>query len=342
MSVKTTRIREIDILYSIGAILTIFGHSHPNNWASFQGTFFYHCIVFIYTFHMALFFFIAGVLLSNSKSIETKPFIVFIKDKALKLLTPYIVLTLLAIVPKGFLEHRSFDFLDIDFVIKTIFSPRDNIWGHFWFLPVLFICYVVFGFLKKITSKTIPLNQICVLSVCVIVFAFFLLFPPFNTEWLGVKDIFKFALYIPFGMLLSYLNRKERQSRSPVFLPPLCAVLLFATAIVGYIFFYNNAFARFGIQLLMIFSLLSVAFSLRNKGEKLFGFLSKNTFTVYIYSWPFQSFALIVLEKLGFTWRICAPVMFVTGIVCPLVLVTIYNHFKKINCRFFDLVLGIR
>ncbi len=40
MTTKNTRIKEIDILYSIGAILAILGHSHPNDWSSFEGTLF--------------------------------------------------------------------------------------------------------------------------------------------------------------------------------------------------------------------------------------------------------------------------------------------------------------
>ena len=46
----------IDVLYSIGIILVIFGHSHPSDWSVFSGTFFEKLIIFIYTFHMPLFF----------------------------------------------------------------------------------------------------------------------------------------------------------------------------------------------------------------------------------------------------------------------------------------------
>lgn len=342
MTAQNSRIKEIDILYSIGAILAIFGHSHPNNWSSFEGTLFYHCIVFIYTFHMALFFFVAGVLLIYSKSIETKPFGTFIKEKALKLLTPYLVLTVLAFIPKGYLEHRSFEFINVKFIVSALFNPRENTWGHFWFLPVLFICYILFGLLKKSISKLDTNVQIVILSVCVLVFALFVLYPPFNTDWFGINDIFHFAFYIPFGMLLGNLNQKHVKIKISHVIPPLCSVVLLMLAVLGYVFFYNDVLARFTISLLMIFSLLSIAFSLRNKLENIFGFLSKNIFTVYIYSWPFQSVALIVLEKLGLSWEICAPVMFVTGTLCPLILIGTYKRFKKLNSPFFDLVLGIR
>lgn len=342
MKSKSHHIKEIDILYSIGAILAVFGHSHPNNWASFKGSFFYYCIIFIYTFHMALFFFIAGVLLNNSKSIEIKPFKTFLKEKAFKLLTPYFILTLITFIPKGYLDYHSFNFLNLKYIFKIFLNPRANTWGHFWFLPVLFVCYLIFGLLKKLISKTKPATKTCILTATSLVFLVLVLCPPFNTNWLGLNDIFKFGFYMPLGMLLACMQRPKPLSSKFKYLSPICSMILLALSVVGYILFYNNALLRFMISLLMIWCLLGVAYLLRNKFEKTFGFLSKNIFTIYIYSWPFQSITLIVLEKLSFSWEICAPIMFITGILCPIILIGIYKRFKKLNCRFFDLMLGIR
>lgn len=47
----------IDTLYTIGIMLVILGHSHPSDWTLFSGTIFEKIILFIYTFHMPLFFF---------------------------------------------------------------------------------------------------------------------------------------------------------------------------------------------------------------------------------------------------------------------------------------------
>ena len=47
------RFREIDVLYALGALLVILGHSHPNDWSTFPGEW----VRFIYYFHMPLFFF---------------------------------------------------------------------------------------------------------------------------------------------------------------------------------------------------------------------------------------------------------------------------------------------
>ena len=60
------RLREIDMLYALGTLLVILGHSHPNDWSTFPGKW----IEFIYTFHMPLFFLIAGYLFAYSDSMS--------------------------------------------------------------------------------------------------------------------------------------------------------------------------------------------------------------------------------------------------------------------------------
>jgi len=122
----------------------------------------------------------------------------------------------------------------------------------------------------------------------------------------------------------------------------LLGIIAFSVSIIIYSFYYQKPFAKFIISLLMLFALLIISNILKNKFEKFFTCFSKNIFSIYIYSWPFQSFALVVLEKLQFGWQITAPIMFVMGICCPLVLITIYKRCKIINCHFFDLILGIR
>ena len=50
--IQKSHYKEIDFLYALGAVLTILGHSHPNDWSTFPGEW----IEFIYLFHMPLFF----------------------------------------------------------------------------------------------------------------------------------------------------------------------------------------------------------------------------------------------------------------------------------------------
>ena len=133
----------IDVLYTIGITLVIFGHSHPSDWSVFSGTIFEKLIIFIYTFHMPLFFFIAGFLFMNSNAIGKNGYGKWIKEKCIRLLTPYVVLSVIALIPKYYLEHHAF--ITIKAFVEAICIPRIGVWGHFWFIPVLLLCYAIFG-----------------------------------------------------------------------------------------------------------------------------------------------------------------------------------------------------
>ena len=154
MSQIKAKRNDINILYSIGAILAVLGHSHPNAGAGYEGSVFNQIIIFIYTFHMPLFFVIAGILLFNSKSLENKSFGLFIKEKALKLLTPYFVLTAIFLIPKGYIEFGNFGFLNFEFLLKVFLSPRNNTWGHFLVFACAFLLLFNNGGHKKVNFKS--------------------------------------------------------------------------------------------------------------------------------------------------------------------------------------------
>ena len=140
----------IDALYTIGIFLVLIGHSHPSDWSLFENTLYVDVIAFIYTFHMALFFFIAGYLLENSESINKIRNKKWIMDKAIRLLTPYIVLSVIALFPKYYFEFHLIPNMQV--VLLAILKPRVGVWGHFWFIPVLFMCYALFGLWKQFTT----------------------------------------------------------------------------------------------------------------------------------------------------------------------------------------------
>lgn len=67
---KKKHYTEIDHLYTIGVVLVILGHSHSSDWDTFSGTILETALEFLYTFHMPLFFVIAGFLFASSSRID--------------------------------------------------------------------------------------------------------------------------------------------------------------------------------------------------------------------------------------------------------------------------------
>jgi peptidoglycan/LPS O-acetylase OafA/YrhL len=70
--------------------------------------------------------------------------------------------------------------------------------------------------------------------------------------------------------------------------------------------------------------------------------LSKHNFTMYLYSWPFQAAVMTVCTMEGFSWWLTTICMFITGLIAPSIMIYIYEHGKRIQNRFFELVLGIK
>ena len=337
---KASKLKFISYAYAIGAILVVLGHSTPTG-VSDMPLVVDKIRTFIYSFHMPLFFFVAGFLFKYTSDRRKKPYGSFIKNKLIRFLTPYFVLSAVAIVPKILLSAYVSD--DVSFswyyVFETIFNPRLNVWGHFWFLPTLLIIYIVsYAILKCYNSKW----MFSLLTALTFVLAVF----PINTDWLAVKDICKELVYFCIGIASCniIIQKKDRFFKMPV------AFAATAFAVAFYIFiclnnFYsaeiNRNITTVVIALPMIYTVLFVSISLEKIGCKMLDYLDGKTFTVYISSWPCQAATEVILNRLmHLHWYITLPAMFVMGLALPLLFLWVYNKFKY-HPKFINLVFGV-
>ena len=314
-SAQNKRYHEIDNLYIIGILLVILGHSHSSNWTAFSGTVLEKTIEFIYTFHMPLFFFIAGFLFINSSRLENVGYGVWIKQKALKLLIPYVVLSLIAMLPKGLLTGH------FDNVLYVLLQPRLGVWGHFWFIPVVFLLYVIFGLLKKLmgTQKNVLVLSLMFVFACII--------------------YLKSACVFFVGGMLFYVlfTRKEMLSSHLTYV--IECLVLFLVSIILFMWHNHSIIIRMVIAFLMILGLWSLAALIHeNRFAK---WVSAHNFIFYIYSWPFQAIVMVMCEHMHLTWFFMMLCMFFAGIIGPLLLILVYEKFRWIQCKFFDLMLGL-
>lgn len=89
--------------------------------------------LFVYSFHMPVFVFCSGVLLVLSDADRKYTFPAYLKRRALRLLLPYFVFSLIGIVPKVLLSSVLNDSLRFEFlqIVRAFLVPRESIWGHF-------------------------------------------------------------------------------------------------------------------------------------------------------------------------------------------------------------------
>ncbi len=327
------KINEIGILYTIGVLLTILGHSHSNDWTTFPT----QPVEFIYSFHMPLFFCIAGYLFIKSNSLERDGYLKWITDKGKRLLIPYFVISVVSFVPKTLLENGNFNNIGTKEFLECFFAPRLNIWGHFWFLPVIFIFNFVFGLWKSFLYGNLKCKKIAVVGTLLI--AFVLHFIKIDVAWLGISDLCEFTVYFVIGILArDILKIKKLRKRELI----VGALLLTAISIVLFLKLRHNVFVMFVESILMLTVCLFVAQLLAEKNFKCVKFINENVFTFYICSWPFQAVCKKILDYFNSEWYVYTLVMFLMGVVAPCIIIIVYRKLKFINCNFLSYLLGFR
>lgn len=324
---------EISVLYTIGVLLTILGHSHSNDWTTFPS----QPTEFIYSFHMPLFFCISGYLFAKSSSLERDGYLKWIGDKSKRLLIPYFVISAVSFIPKTLLESRNFNDIGLNELFKCFFAPRLNVWGHFWFLPVIFILYFVFGLWKSFFYNNFKHKKFVVVGSFLI--AMVLHFMKTDIEWLGISDLCNFTVYFVIGILASDVLKIKKLRQGALIAG---AILLIVVSIVLFLNFYNNIFVMFIESILMLIACLFISQLLAEKNFKCVSFVNKNVFTFYIYSWPFQAISGKILDFFNSEWYVYTIAMFLIGVAVPCIIIMVYKKLEFINCNFLRYLLGFR
>ena len=332
---------QVVTLYVLGIALVLIGHSHSSNRSAYEGTLLFYTVFFIYTFHMPLFFFLAGFLFQNSDALQRRGCGPWLGAKALRLLVPYGFWTLLALVPKYYLEHGGLGGLTPGFVLRTFIMPRSNIWGHFWFIPVLFFAYAIFGAVRTL-ARRVPDRILLPVLAAASLGAYFL---PVRTDLFGLADLKGALVFFAFGMLFRAYFPTERlraalqggtarwAAVAAVLIGTVLAFLLWRSA-------GENPFAALIIALGMILLCWLVG-ELVPPGSGM-KWLAARNFSIYIFSWFFQAAMMMVCDKLHFSWIATFFCMFFIGLAGPVVLVALCERIPLLNKRFFRLILGLR
>lgn len=191
------RNKEIDILRGLAAILMILGHSfivYPVDissvpWCHWTGH-------FIYTFHMELFFVLAGTVYhcSNYKY--------FISKKAKRILVPYLFFGIISLFLKAFGGSAINGNESLtEGITKLLFHG-----GNYWFLYVLFILFAIYPWLEKLFKERKIEMGVC-LAVLII------------RQFTGITHVFALSTllyYIPYFMTGRILADKILQTRGGI------------------------------------------------------------------------------------------------------------------------------
>lgn len=168
----SNRIIEYDILRTILTLLVVIGHlsyyGHLTNWGGvdysilihkngFRDSHIHQFIVIIcyciYTFHMPAFMMLSGALHRVTSERDCKlNYGRFVIKRFKKLIVPYLVVTLLYVVP---LKYYVGYWINSKSIINDIFFGQVLLMGnnHLWFLPTLFILELIFNIEQRTNLK---------------------------------------------------------------------------------------------------------------------------------------------------------------------------------------------
>lgn len=331
--------RFLSSLSGFGIILVVLGHSTGvTEKMSVQislidpvyGFFFSAVVKWIFSFHMPLFFAISGFLYCyvtlRDGNVDPRK---LVRSKFRRLLLPYLVISSVSFPVKALLARhalRPIDFNLHSFVHSLVF-PWDNAIVYFWFLPTLFIIFMISAF--TLQKESPPYYDFIIIAVSIFLWY---VFPHHSSEIilniLNISGVFHNFIFFVFGFLVSkyalFLKIKKFN------------YIGIASALISLgLFYYYPSNKVSGLLMAISGIVLSVWICYHISNNKL-AFLGDFAFHIYLFSWFPQVFVWIVFGQMFFIniW-LSVFLSFLLGLMVPIVVVKLLNTVLNPKFRIF-------
>lgn len=303
---RNERYEWIDILRTFTMVLVIIGHCNYYNIQTSYGGIVYNSgnfenslifrilgqiISFIYSFHMPLFMAISGACFSLSKN--KKQFKILAKEKARRLLVPFVVVTFFISIPcklyGGYWAHSNN-------LIKDILVGQFLLMGnsHLWFVVSLYYIFLSFYVVSKIRDYSNILYWCFLLSLSVIGYHYCNIY----SELIGITGMLKHLFFFAIGYhSIQYVEKMNMN----VFSTFVSWVLMYVVWKIGLIFItkYNGLIIesliiinRYIIALWGIYNMVNTALLIHKHTNihtfTIYNNIKNNSYNLYLFSDPFN------------------------------------------------------
>ncbi|MDB8567896.1 acyltransferase family protein [Turicibacter sanguinis] len=320
--------KEFEIIRAIAVILVVLGHSFING--PQQSIFLSFIIKFIYSFHMPVFFFISGFFALKIYKLNKEKKIQFIQGKFIRLIIPYVSLSLVAIPIKLLLNTFVKRPLLLNEILENILIyPQKNPVSSLWFIYVLFFIFLIVISLSKLTIKK--------LFYCSLITM--LIFNPFKIEMFYLNAIFNNLPFFILGLLIrenypnvySFINN----NKYIVFLVSLSLLLIENYFTMN--FFSNKLLSHFFTGITGIIMMLSLSYFIPY--FRLFSLINKFSYDIYLLSWFTQNIIGYFMFKILFINYFYVVVI---TFLCGFLPIFISKFYIKKNKLLSFIFLGIK
>jgi len=320
MRQRLKRLLDLDIAIGIAIILVVSGHlflsKNLSEW--YIG---YREI--IYKFHMPLFMFFSGFLMSYSyKTIEgLTDYNRYINKRIKKFIPAYLLFSFIFIGFEFITSDYSLSKLKLD-IIDMLLYPAKAPAGFLWYIYVLFQFYLIFPILKRLVRK----SDVLALVVGI------------GFQFSGVTNLFNFELF-SFYLLFIILGIIATQYLDFYYVILKKTGLLFLLIFIGVVFlneYYSVPKVVFGLVSLLPVHYLALKLS-EFKIAPYLADIGKHSYYIYLMNTlVIGAFYLLIINKLNFEFSL--PLMlifFLLGLFLP---IFIYKKIIKPN-RFLNKII---
>ncbi|MHB9073699.1 MAG: acyltransferase family protein [Desulfobaccales bacterium] len=324
------KVNFITFMQSFGVTLVVFTHSI---YITPIPIILYWIGQWIGGFYMPLFFFIAGYLfILTNQDMHKINIISFIIKKFKRIIIPYLILTSLAFGPKILLTKYALK--PLDFNIRTTLLgylyPDLNPIVYFWFLPTIFLIYMVaLGLYRTILPITL-FNSIVIIPILLYLNIFN---PLSNIKLLNISGV---THYLIFFWLGSWFLHFEKSLDNLLTNKYTLLILLLITVILTSI--YNHGKGTLLRGLFGIMLSISLGKYYVNNNWSFFRIIDGYYYQIFLLSWFFiTSCRILLYHQIGLSVYITDLAMFISGLFFPVVL----SYFINRRMNFIKLAIGM-
>lgn len=327
----TRRIQWIDICKGLAIFLVVLGHTLRNNVS----------YIYIYSFHMPLFFFLSGLVLNREKY-TLKSFVV---NRFNTLIVPYVFFYLSTYV-YWLLVERSFRSFQMEWykpLFGMIYAGQfGDLMAHngiLWFLPCLFVAEIIFFIVTFINNKKLQLILVVLISLIGSQIKIVL---PWCLNIAMCALIFLYTGYICKDKIQTKLEMKNNTiwrvfSLFTILYMLTCTFFPNRIAMAGNIYnnillFYVTAFL--GIAMLTSFSVIINYYSNNSLNYKALLYLGCNTLIIFALHQPVLRIISFIGKSIFVDFPIETNLLLAIGgdiviILCLLPLIKLYKRFVE-------------
>lgn len=218
------RLAKLDILKGLAILLVVIGHGiigiiNNAHSVGMPGYFMLKIIKeCIYSFHMPLFFLIAGFLSNNWVKLPQKQ---AFSKKAWRLLYPYIIWVIITGTAMELGKQYTNDGLGFSELLKAPVIP----FSEFWFLYILFFIHVIYYFFRKVAGEK---WRTYFLTASIILYS---LNPFLPNIWISYQ-VFKFTIFFVIGAQLKFMSLSIKIVENKGL-----SLLIFGISVLFYLYF---------------------------------------------------------------------------------------------------------